>query len=205
MNLPSFPELHFDEEKHIYTLDLGQTLELPSVTQILRFVSREIYGDVPLHTLEFAADRGTRVHESIEMYEKYGWMEADNDIMPYILAYQDWVKEHKYKTAASEYRFYHRTRLYAGTADRLFLDGDDLCLMDIKTSQEVYELLTGAQEYGYVEALKSHGINVKQAYILHLRNDASFNWIKADLNKGRTMFEACAYLHSELKREVNHG
>ena len=78
--LPQFPELIFDSEKHIYTLDMeGQTLQLPSVTQILRFVSRELYGDIPQHILENAADRGTRVHEAIEMYEKFGWMETDTD------------------------------------------------------------------------------------------------------------------------------
>ena len=200
--LPQFPELHFDEENHIYTIDMeGQTLQLPSVTQILRFVSRELYGEVPSHILENASDRGTRVHEAIEMVAKFGWMEADTDIMPYMLAYQEWEKEYGFKTVASEYRMYHRTRLYAGTADVLFMDEDDLCLMDIKTSKTVLEGLTTAQLYGYSEALKSHGVEVKRAYILHLRNDSTFDWIEVDLNKGRTTFEACAYLHGVVKKE----
>ena len=199
MNLPSFPELHFDEEKHIYAYRTDDIeLVLPSVTQILRFVSREIYGDIPPHVLEAAADRGTRVHEAIEMSAKFGWMEADDDIIPYMLAYQEWEKAHKYKMLAFEYRFYHRTRLYAGTADALFLDGEDLCLIDVKSSQEVYELLTTAQLYGYSEALKSHGTEVKRAYILHLKNDSTYDWIEVDLNKGRTTFEACAYLHGAV-------
>ena len=194
--LPQFTELHFNEENHICTLDMsGQTLQLPSVTQILRFVSRELYGEVPAHILENAADRGTRVHEAIEMYEKFGWMETDTDTLPYMLAYQEWQKEHNFKIVASEYRFYHRTRFYAGTADALFMDGDDLCLMDGKTSQTLLEGLTTAQLYGYCEALKSHGVAVKRGYILHLRNDSTFDWIEIDLNKGRTTFEACAYLH----------
>lgn len=199
--LPSFPELIFDEERHIYKYRIDDIeLILPSVTQILRFVSREIYGDVPANVLESAADRGTRVHEAIEMLAKFGWMEADTEIMPYMLAYQAWEKEHNFKTLESEYRFYHRTRLYAGTADRLFMDGNDICLMDTKTSLEVHELLTAAQLYGYAEALKSHGINIKKAYILHLRNDATYNWIEANLNEGRTIFEACAYLHGAIKK-----
>lgn len=194
--LPQFPELIFDSDKHLYILDMeGQTLQLPSVTQILRFVSRELYGEVPAHILDAAADRGTRVHEAIEMYEKFGWMEADTDIVPYMLAYHEWEKEYGFKMLASEYRFYHRTRLYAGTADVLFMDGDDLCLMDIKTSKTILEGLTAAQLYGYTEALKSHGVEVKRAYILHLKSDSTFDWIEVDLNKGRMMFEACAYLH----------
>ena len=200
--LPQFPELKFDSDKHLYTLDMeGQTLQLPSVTQILRFVSRELYGEVPAHILENAADRGTRVHEAIEMMAKFGWMEADTDIMPYMLAYQEWKKEHNFKIVASEYRLYHRTRLYAGTADVLFMDGDDLCLMDIKTSKTILEGLTAAQLYGYSEALKSHRLMVKRAYILHLKSDSTFDWIEVDMNKGRTIFEACAYLHGVVKKE----
>ena len=194
--LPQFPELMFDEDKHIYKRLFGDVeLILPSVTQILRFVSRELYGDIPDHILNVAADRGTRVHEAIEMSAKFGWVEADDEAMPYVVAYQEWEKEHDFKTVASEYRMYHRTRLYAGTADALFMDGDDLCLMDIKTSKTILEGLTAAQLYGYSEALKSHGVEVKRAYILHLKNDSTFDWIEVDLNKGRMMFEACAYLH----------
>lgn len=197
--LPQFPELHFDSDNHIYTIDMeGQTLQLPSVTQILRFVSREIYSDVPAHILDAAAERGTRVHEAIEMAAKFGWMETDDEAMPYMLAYQEWEKEYGFKMLASEYRLYHRTRLYAGTADALFMDGNNLCLMDIKTTKTILEGLTTAQLYGYSEALKSHGVEVVRAYILHLNNDSTFDWIKVDLNKGRTTFEACAYLHGAV-------
>lgn len=197
--LPQIPELKFDSDKHLYILDMeGQTLQLPSVTQILRFVSRELYGEVPAHILDAAAERGTKVHEAIEMAAKFGWMEADTDIMPYMLAYQEWEKEYGFKMLASEYKMYHRTRLYAGTADVLFMDGDDLCLMDIKTSQTIFEGLTTAQLYGYSEALKSHGVEVKRAYILHLKNDSTYDWIEIDTSKGRMMFEACAYLHGAV-------
>lgn len=202
MELPKFSELRFDSEKHLYTLDMaGQILELPSVTQILRFVSHELYGDVPPSVLEAAANRGTKVHEAIELSETFGWMEKDDETMPYLVAYEAWQKEHDYKTVASEYRLYHRTRLYAGTADALFMDGDNLCLMDVKTTKTILEGLTAAQLYGYSEALKSHGVEVKRAYILHLRNDSTFDWIEVDLSKGRTTFEACAYLHGVVKKE----
>jgi hypothetical protein len=81
------------------------------------------------------------------------------------------------------------------------MDGDDLCLMDGKTSQTLLEGLTTAQLYGYSEALKSHRLMVKRAYILHLKNDSTYDWIEVDLNKGKMMFEACAYLHGVVKKE----
>ena len=78
------------------------------------------------------------------------------------------------------------------------MDGDDLCLMDGKTSQTIFEGLTTAQLYGYSEALKSHKLTVKRAYILHLKSDSTYDWIEVDTSKGRMMFEACAYLHGAV-------
>ncbi len=200
ITLPTFPELHFDEGKHLYTLDQnGVTFELPSVTQILRFISREIYGDVPQSVLDKAADKGTRVHEAIEAYDNYGWKECEPDTLPYILAYEKWVQDHNFQTVANEYPIYHRTRLYAGRIDRIFMDEGKLSLLDIKTSETILEPLVTAQLYGYAEALKSHGITVINSYILHLRNDATYDFIKVDIQKGFRIFEACAFLHGAIK------
>lgn len=201
ITLPTFPELHFDEGKHLYTLDQnGVTFELPSVTQILRFISREIYGDVPQSVLDQAADKGTRVHEAIEAYDNYGWKEYESDTLPYILAYEKWVQDHNFQTAANEYPIYHRTRLYAGKLDRLFLEEGNLSLVDFKTSETILEPLVAGQLYGYSEASKSHGINVVNHYILHLKPDASYDFIKVDIQKGFRIFEACAFLHGVVKK-----
>ena len=137
--------------------------------------------------------RKPRVHEAIEWWlNSVGWKQTRHYAVRG--CYQEWEKEYGFKVLASEYKTYHRTRLYAGTADALFMDGDDLCLMDIKTSKTILEGLTAAQLYGYSEALKSHGVTVKRGYILHLMNDSTFEWIEVD-KQGRMMFEACAYLH----------
>ena len=201
ISLPQFSELHFDEGKHLYTLDQnGVTFELPSVTQILRFISREIYGDVPQSVLDKAADKGTRVHEAIEAYDNYGWKECEPDTLPYILAYEKWVQDHNFQTVANEYPIYHRTRLYAGKLDRLFMDKGNLSLLDFKTSQTILEPLVTAQLYGYAEALKSHGITVINSYILHLRHDASYDFIKVDIKDGFKIFETCAFLHGVVKK-----
>jgi len=200
MTLPVFPELHFDEDKHLYTLDQqGITLELPSVTQILRFVSQELYAGIPQYNMNHAADRGTRVHAAIELSNNFIPVENDEETEPYVFAYEEWEKGYGFKTIASEYRIYHRTRLYAGTADGIYMDGDDLILIDNKTTSRVLVELTTAQLYGYAEALKSHGVDIKQSYILHLRNNATYDFIPVDTSKGQTMFNACAYLHGAIK------
>ena len=56
-------QLLFFDECHKYTLD-GE--ELPSVSQLTRFISREIYGDVGQFNLDRAAERGTAVHKATE-------------------------------------------------------------------------------------------------------------------------------------------
>ena len=104
------------------------------------------------------------------------------------------------QTVANEYRLYHRTRLYAGTADLIFMDEGKLSLLDIKTSHTVLEGLTAAQLYGYAEALKSHGTTVEKTYILHLKNDATYDFILIDARKGQMIFDACAFLHGAIKQ-----
>ena len=54
--------------------------------------------------------------------------------------------------------------------------------------------------YGDSEALKSHGIQVKNHYILHLRHDASYDFIKVDIKDGFKIFETCAFLHVVVKK-----
>ena len=67
-----------------------------------------------------------------------------------------------------------------------------------KDNETLLEGLTTAQLYGYADELRSHKLMVVRAYILHLKNDSTFDWIEVDLSKGRTVFEACAYLHGAV-------
>ena len=66
--------LVFTEENHEYEVD-GQIV--PSVSEICRFISREIYSDAPQFQLERAADRGTRIHKITESLDRYGDAEAE--------------------------------------------------------------------------------------------------------------------------------
>ena len=71
--------LIFYDEGHEYQVD-GE--RVPSVSEVLRFISREVYGDVNQYTLDNAADRGTRIHKACELLDKYGKVECDEDIAP---------------------------------------------------------------------------------------------------------------------------
>lgn len=56
-------KLVFYDVDHRYTVD-GQ--EVPSVSELTRFITREVYEDTPKLAMNNAADRGTRIHRATE-------------------------------------------------------------------------------------------------------------------------------------------
>ena len=76
--------LVFFEENHRYTVD-GE--EVPSVSELTRFIAREIYGEIQQTVLDTAAARGTKVHKAAEALDKFGSVEIDDDLSGYIKAY----------------------------------------------------------------------------------------------------------------------
>lgn len=72
--------LVFFEENHRYTVD-GE--EVPSVSELTRFIAREIYGEIQQTVLDTAAARGTKVHKAAEALDKFGSVEIDDDLSGY--------------------------------------------------------------------------------------------------------------------------
>lgn len=111
-------KLLFFDNTHTYVLD-GD--ELPSVSEISRFASREIYGDINQYTLDNAAARGSAVHKATEILDKYGKVECDEDIVPYIQAYVNFRKDFGISEYAHiEKALAHEELKYAGTIDRIY-------------------------------------------------------------------------------------
>ena len=73
--------LQFFDRGHVYMLD-GE--RIPCVSDLCRFLHREIYRDAPLWQLEAAADRGTKVHAATEALDKTGRTEIEDDYLPYL-------------------------------------------------------------------------------------------------------------------------
>lgn len=61
--------VEFDEEKHAYFCNGERCI---SVTQLLKFKFPGKYDGIDPNVLKRAAERGTFLHECVEMYEKYG-------------------------------------------------------------------------------------------------------------------------------------
>lgn len=161
-------QLLFFDQRHKYTLD---GVELPSVSELCRFISREIYGTVAQYTLDRAADRGTRVHKAAEALDVYGKVEVTDDIAPYVQAYLKFRQEHDIKWNMVERSMANQKERYAGTIDRYGeLDGAK-SLVDLKTSYTVHKRLAIAQLNLYRWMIEEEGHAVEKQYILHLTKD----------------------------------
>ena len=186
-------QLLFFDEGHKYTLDVE---ELPSVSQLTRFISREIYGDVGQFNLDRAADRGTAVHKATELLDKYGTAEIDEDISPYLKAYIAFRKEHKCEWQKIEYATHHPENLYAGTLDRVGTVDGKLVVLDIKTSSTIQKPLYTAQLNLYRKMLPDP---IEQLVILHLKKDGTYKLI--DIPVDDTLADACVTMHEALKKK----
>lgn len=132
-------EIIFDEAEHIYLVD-GK--EVPSVTTILQPLSNRSYSSVNASVLEYARNRGTAVHEALEIYDLGGELEVVPETEGYIRAYLEWWNIYRPKWTGVEQIVYHDTDGYIGTLDRIgYLNGTELAIVDIKTSQPTKEAL----------------------------------------------------------------
>ena len=113
--LEDLKQLQFDEKWHTYHLN---GMRLPSVSALMKPLSGEYYKSIDPALLNAAAERGTAVHQAIEIYWKNdGFVDMPRGNEGYMEAFLKFVSDYKPEPLASEIRFWHKQLLYAGTAD----------------------------------------------------------------------------------------
>ena len=78
------------------------------------------------------------------------------------------------KLVASEMKMYHKLLRYGGTIDLLCILGDELALVDFKTTYSLLEMTCGVQLEAYSQALASHGLQIQRKHILHMKKDGKW-------------------------------
>jgi hypothetical protein len=191
-------KLLFFDPTHTYTLD-GEVI--PSVSEITRFMSREIYGDLQQNTLDRAAGRGTAVHKATEVLDKYGTVEASDDIVPYVRGYVQFLREHSVEWVKIEYAVVSPEKDYAGTLDRYGTVDGKRPLADIKA----ISALTPGHRKLYEATLNLYRMAIEAEYpverllIIWLRKDGTYKLFELPIDD--TLANACRALHQALKKK----
>lgn len=187
--VPSVEGLAFDEGPHIYRLD-GKPV--PSVTKIMEPMTRAEYRNIPESVLDRAADRGTAVHNGIELWLKYGLEDIPQEFRGYMDAFAAWWDETQPEYVDSEVRLYHKDFHYVGTADLLLWIGEKLWLVDIKTTSRIISKSCAVQLEAYKQALSSMGLEIQAKGIIQLKKDGKYKFetFKAKDPKAWRMFTA---------------
>lgn len=86
-------DLTFCEDGHVYELD-GE--RIPSVSDLCRFIRREVYADAPAWQMEAAAERGTKVHAAAEALDMVGTAEIEDEYLPYMMEADTFANQQKY-------------------------------------------------------------------------------------------------------------
>lgn len=198
--IAAIPKIDFDEERHLYTLG---GLTLPSVTQVMEPMSLMLYRDVPEQMLDSAADRGTRAHEQISNFVRYGIMESDEDTQPYVDAFLRFNQDRRPVWAASELRVFHALMGYAGTIDLIgYIEPDDgtgVDVIDLKCTSVFHPVMLSTQIGAYAEALRSQGIAVRRRYGLQLLKTGKYRF--EQVADGYKNFLHCLAIYNAMQGE----
>lgn len=184
-------------DRHVYMHD---GVEVPSVSELTRFLTREVYKDPDPIALERAAERGTEVHRITEALDKCGTCAVEEEVLPYVTAYVDFLHEHEVKWDCIEWSV-GKDLLYAGTIDRYGTVDGERVILDIKTTGTIgrlHKVLYTAAQNLYRMAIEDN-FSVEKLYILQLKKDGSYKLIKLDIEN--TLAEACIALHEATKKK----
>lgn len=160
----------FDTEAHRYFLN-GK--ELQGITGILhKHVFTDMYADIPQFVLDRAAERGTIIHESIELYDA-GFEPKEST--PELNSYKRIKADNGLKTLANEY-IVSDNKHFASSIDLVFTNGGkNIILADIKTTSVLDKEYVRWQLsiYAYLFELQNPDLKVSKLYALWLRGEKS--------------------------------
>lgn len=199
-------QIEFNEDQHIYTVD-GKVV--PSVTEIIKFLTIDTFATAN-HALKLiAANKGTRVHESTVVYDYEAWdFDYDSDIIGYIQAYARFVRDYGIKDYIQTEHIISNGE-YAGTLDRLAMIDGKKTVIDLKTGTTSNLRAFSAQLYGYAKILADTiggSLEDYRGMIVKLKKDGTYSAIQYDLNRGKTFFNACFNLWKMIQEDKNtHG
>lgn len=160
--------LEYYDDTHTYLVD---GIEVPSITQILKYKFGKKYDGINQEVLEKAADAGTRVHNAIENYCRSG-KESD---LPEVRNFEFLMTHYNFEVIANEVpvilEMYGRV-VAAGRLDLVLVENGEIGGGDIKRTATLDKEYLAYQLNLYRIAYRqTYGIEWKFLKGIHLRND----------------------------------
>lgn len=162
--------VYFNSEEHRYFLNGN---ELQGITGLLhKQVFPQMYADIPQFVLDRAAERGTMIHESIELLDA-GFEPAEST--PELENYKRIKAENGLTTVANEYIVTDNEHFSSGIDLVLSDKKNNIILADIKTTSVLNKEYVRWQLsiYAYLFELQNPELKVSRLYALWLRGDKS--------------------------------
>jgi len=192
--------IEFRADTHQY-FDGG--VELPSVTDIVRFCDYDKVRKARSGNDPFYRDRGTRVHELCADYDFTGEMPQGTGLDGYLKAYADFLRDYRVKEWLYVELVVGSKELgYAGTIDRVgFIDGK-LFIPDIKTASVLSKVTLQGQLTGYQEAFLDfcgrNSIELPPPHLAGLQLKRDGKYVFREIESDYRLWESCRYLHSKF-------
>lgn len=179
--------LTFDEGTHTYRWMFEI---VPSVTQIISGGGGGVdYSGIPRHILERAAEIGTEVHKSVEVFhdallqgDKASLETHDASAAEYLLGYAQFLEDTGFRALHTEKKLYSH-KGYAGTVDLIGEIYDRRCIADIKTTSKLHTDTTELQLAAYKYLAEENGLGpIDDKYIIWLKKSGSNRYELVPMN-----------------------
>ncbi len=191
------PEIQFNAEKHIYTVN---GFVIPSVTQIISSAGFGDFSKVPEGILDRAREFGIAVHSAIE-YDDNGTLDIeslDSKLLPYVEQWRKLKKDKNIEVIKSEIICYSSLWGYCGTLDKLIKIEGKVGILDLKTSSELRKE-TALQLAGYVSAYNEHfnkKVSMADRYVVRLTGEGNPEFKQYKDWTDVIVWESCLRIHN---------
>ncbi len=190
--------LEYIDDTHTYIYD---GVILPSITQILKSKFGNKYSGVDEKVLQKAAQKGTKVHQAIEDYEKRN---IETDSCPELRNYKFLKKQFGFNCIDNEVPivlFHNEEPIAAGRVDLIIENNGEVGIADIKRTsvfdKEYVAYQTNLYRIGYQQ---SYGTEVTFLRGIHLR-DKIRKYIELPIKEEMMLDFIEKYLMEENKDE----
>jgi hypothetical protein len=169
-------KVKFIEGSHEYFVDGKKVM---SVTEILDKYSDHLdifndYANIPLFVLQRAAEKGTKLHKEIELFEKNNTMNDSIELRNYIKLKKELGFKVKFNEILVVIKNNFDQVVAAGRLDMVIEKDGQAGIIDIKrTSKFYYQKVTAQINLYKIGLLYTYGIEASQLYCLRLREDVA--------------------------------